>query len=63
MNATNFSDCCVTGRELRDIADVLASLIAVLKWLDDQNLTFPAIDVNNAIERLKPASNQHWQGF
>lgn len=63
MNAKNFTDCCVPWREPRDLTDVFASLATVLKWLDDRNLAYPAIDVNNAIERLKSASKQHRQRF
>ncbi|MCO4092877.1 MAG: hypothetical protein HEQ34_13135 [Sphingorhabdus sp.] len=44
-------------REPQDLADTLAMLALVLAWLDSNNMPFPAIDVNNALERLKRRSN------
>lgn len=36
-----------------DIVDAIEKLTAMLDWLDSNKLALPAIDVNNAIERLK----------
>lgn len=55
MNALNPGQQFVVAPH--DIDDAVAMLAVVLDWLDKSDLSFPAIDVNSAIERLKSAQS------
>ncbi len=53
MTETDERECLADWPEPRNITEALTVLTKALAWLDNNDMAFPAIYVNHAIERLE----------